>query len=474
MVINSPVKIVLLQPPLRNIIGAATPDYIDENRGFTPPMGLLYLKAAIDNSIHESVFIDANLECLTHEEAAIKALEYQPDIIGIQAMTFTMPDAYLTALEIKRISPKTATLIGGPHPTIFPKETANLNGVDFAFAGEGEFGLGSFLDVYFDSNKYDNVPGLAYKKNGLVNYSTKNELIEELDKLSFPARRASNYKRYHSVLSLRTPSTVMITSRGCPFNCIFCNRMGRKYRMHSAEYVLSEFDDIASMGIREVFIHDDTFSLNRERVELICLGLIERQSDIIWEARTRVDCVDKELLKLMRKAGCVRLSFGVESGSSKVLKSMRKGTNPEQVIKVFKWCKELGIITLADFMFGNLDETENDIKMSIELMKSIDPDYVQFSILSLYPGTPIYEMALEQGLIDRDVWFDFACNPLHAFSTPIWTKHFSEEQLELMTQKAFRSFYLRPRFVWKQLQRVRSFSQLKTLTRSGMAILFRR
>ncbi|MFH2099820.1 MAG: radical SAM protein, partial [Pseudomonadota bacterium] len=345
-------KLVLVHPPLRNVLGAATPDYVDENRGHNPPMGLLYLKAAVNRSRHDSRFLDASLEGMDHVAAAREALSGAPDLVGIQAMTFTMPDACLLAREVKRLSPETPVMIGGPHPTIYPEETAALPYVDYAFAGEGEEGLVAFLDRLDDREAREAVPGVACVRDGRVAYTPSAGLLTDLDSLAFPARRDAPFRQYSSVLAEKNPISIMITSRGCPFSCVFCNRMGRKYRAHSAGYVLAEFDEVLSLGVGELFIHDDTFSLKRDRVEAICQGMIDRGTPMIWEARTRVDCVDQKLLGLMKKAGCVRLSFGVESWSDRVLTAMRKGIKPQLVMDVFSWCRSEGFTTLADFMVG--------------------------------------------------------------------------------------------------------------------------
>lgn len=465
------VRVVLIYPPLFNVIKAATPEYVDENRGHTPPMGLLYIKAAIEHSRHESVFLDANVEGWDHEETARHALSHGPDVIGLQAMTFTFPDAYLVAKALKRINPAIPIVIGGPHPTIYPKETAALEAVDFAFAGEGEVNFVHFLDNFHNLDEGAAIPGVARKVKGKVEYTPSRGLLRDLDSVRFPARGASRYDRYSSVLAKRNPITVMITSRGCPFQCIFCNRMGRQYRYHSAAYVLREIEEILTLGIKEVFIHDDTFTLKRERVKEICEGIIRNRYDFVWEARTRVDCVDEELLALMRRAGCHRLSFGVESGSERVLQSMRKGIDLKRVENVFSWCKREGIVSLADFMFGNLDEELEDINKSVAFLKKLHPDYVQFSICSPYPGTPLYELGLERGLIPHDVWLEFARNPMKEFKSPIWTQNFTEEELVKITAEAYKAFYIQPAFIMKQLLNIRSLKQFKTMARAFTGIV---
>jgi len=465
------IRVVLLHPRTDHPVGAATPEYVAGNAGCLPPMGLLYLQAALEHSRHESVLLDANAEDLDHDAAARRVAEIDPDVVGIQAMTFTMPDALLAARAVKRAAPRVKTVIGGPHPTIFPTETAALDGVDYAFAGEGEVDFVRLLDAWGDDVAEQAVPGVACRADGGVHYTPSAGLLRDLDALPLPARRSSPYRRYHSVLARRNPITVMISSRGCPFNCVFCNRMGRKYRCHSAEYVLAEFDEIAAMGIAEVFIHDDTFTLRRDRVEAICRGLIERKSGLIWEARTRVDRVDGELLALMRRAGCTRLSFGVESGSPRVLKAIRKGIDVDRVREVFRLCRAEGITTLADFMIGSLDERREDVEMSLDLAARIRPDYVQYSICSPYPGTPLYAIGRENGLIAEDVWAAFARDPLAEFRSPVWTQHFSEEELASLAAMAYRRFYMTPRRMLRQALKVRSFRQIKGMAAAAWGML---
>jgi radical SAM superfamily enzyme YgiQ (UPF0313 family) len=247
--------------------------------------------------------------------------------------------------------------------------------------------------------------------------------------------------------------------------------MGRRYRFHSAQYVLAEIEDILSIGIGEAFIHDDTFTIRRERVETICRGVIERGYNLVWEARSRVDLVDEALIALMRRAGCHRLSFGVESGSPKVLKSMRKDIEISRVIDVFAACRRNGIIALADFMVGNLDETGEDIKMTLDLAQHIDADYVQFSVCSPYPATPLYELAMERAIVVGDVWREFAKNPLGKFHPPVWTEFFSENELTQIATAAYRSFYLRPQFILRQLCCIKSFAQFLAMVRGAVGML---
>jgi len=434
-------------------------------------MGLLYIHASVKKSRHESIFIDANVEGYDHAKAAKMALVHNPDLIGIQAMTFTMPDAYMLAKAIKSINSDVDIVIGGPHATIFPEETAALEFVDYAFAGEGEIDFINFLDAYSNQKECLRAPGIAHKFNSGVIYTPSSGLLKDLDSIPFPAREDAPHKKYCSIISSNRAITVMITSRGCPFSCIFCNRMGRKYRCHSAEYVLKEIESVVRLGIAEIFIHDDTFTLNRERVVAICRGIIERKYDIVWEARTRVDCVDDDLISLMKRAGCRRLSFGVESGSPEVLSAMQKKIELSRVIDVFKSCRREGIVSLADFMIGSMNETRKDIETTLKLVECIKPDYVQYSICSPYPGTPLYQIGRENGLLRDDVWRDFAKDPLKKFVGPVWTQNFSERELVDITAVAYREFYMRPSYMIRQIRNIRTLKQLRGMVTAAVGML---
>jgi radical SAM superfamily enzyme YgiQ (UPF0313 family) len=263
----------------------------------------------------------------------------------------------------------------------------------------------------------------------------------------------------------------MITSRGCPFRCIFCDRMGKKFRPASAGYVLEEIESILRLGIQEIFIHDDTFSVDKKRVVEICEGILSRNLKFHWDARTRVNCVDFEQLALMKKAGCERISFGIESGDPTILKNLRKGITLEQAEKVFGWCKQLGISTLADFMIGSPGETRKEIAETIKFVHKIKPHYAQFSIVCPYPDTDLYREALQRGLIDHDVWLEFARKPSRDFRPPIWGEHFKREELEQIVKELYRSFYLSPHFILAELAKIRSLRQVGAKLRAGLKLL---
>ncbi len=465
-------KIVLVNPPLHNTIPAATPDFIEKTRGIMPPMGLLYLKAALENSCHNSFFIDASAKRLDNSGVAKKILTIKPDFVGIQTLTFNLPGVYLLIKEIKSLLPKVKIILGGAHPTIYPLETGRLKEVDFVFTGDSEYTLVSFLNNYPVPENSTSLSKAAYLKKGNIISPLKTLYKNSIDLLPYPARKSSPYMQYSSIIAKSNPITCLITSRGCPFNCIFCNRRDKKYYEHSAEYVLGEIESILSLGIKEIFIHDDTFTINRNRAISICKGVIKMKTDLLCQARTRVDCVDRKMLSYMKEAGCSRLSFGIESGSKTVLKRLKKNISLEKALEVFKWCKEEGIETLADFMVGCPGEKKSDVKRTNSFIRKLKPEYIQFSICTPYPDTELYKEGLDKGIIKKDVWRILALNPLVKLKVPFWTENFSRGALKKILITAYLRFYLTFPQIFNQLKKINSIKKAQLLMSALLRLIF--
>jgi radical SAM superfamily enzyme YgiQ (UPF0313 family) len=183
------------------------------------------------------------------------------------------------------------------------------------------------------------------------------------------------------------------------------------------------------LGIKDFLFYDDTFTVSRERVLDFCEKIIEQKLEIRWDIRTRVDIVDEEMLKMLKKAGCVAIHYGVESGSDKILKVIKKGFTVKKAREIFKLTKKLKIETLAYFMIGLPSENLEDIQNTLDLAKELKPDYAHFTIFSPYPGTEFYRLGLEKGIIKKDIWKEFARNPKEEFKIPVWEENFTREQL---------------------------------------------
>ena len=223
----------------------------------------------------------------------------------------------------------------------------------------------------------------------------------------------------------------MFTSRGCPFQCLFCNRpqLGKVFRARSAKNVVDEMEECGKMGIQEIFIYDDTFGVDRQRILDICKEINKRDLSIAWDIRTRVNTVDKEVLKALKQAKCQRIHYGVEAGTQKILNILRKGITLKQAEEAFRITKEVGIQTVAYFMIGSPTETKEDILQTIKFMKKINPDYTHIAITTPFPATDLYIMAQREGVLTDDVWRNFAENPKPGFVPPLWEKNLTRVEL---------------------------------------------
>lgn len=466
-------KILLINPPANNMLTTNLPDFVEEQRGFYPQLGLLYLAAYLKkHARHKIQIFDGEVE--GGYAGLQKSLNhFQPDAVGLHTLTFNLLDVINCIKVIKRHHAEIRVILGGPHVNIYPKESAQLPGVDFVVLGEGEAPLLDLLDCIENQHRLQDVKGLVFTQDGETMQTGIRPLIEDLDRLPFPAREMTDFNKYYSPVSRYNPITTMFTSRGCPYKCIFCDRphLGKSFRCRSAESVVDEMESISRLGIREVFVLDDTFTVNRQRVVDICTEIRKRNLEMVWDVRARVNTVDYDLLKLMKRSGCERIHLGVESGNDKVLENLRKGITKDQVRTAFRSCRKLGITSFAYFIIGCPGESDAEIRDTTTFMKEIRPDFIHLSVMTPFPGTELYRIGLEKGIIPSDTWKAFAQNPAPGFTPGVWEENFSRAELIERLRKTYKHFYFRPRFIFKGLLRVKSLNDFRCLTRSGMKML---
>src|SRR4030043_585424 len=474
-------KILLINPPAENEIIGNNPPIIEEERGFNPPLGLLYLAAYLrKNNHHQIKIIDSQVEELTYPQLKQKIKRFNPELVGITTMTLTLIDVLKTVSLVKAINKKIKVILGGPHVHIFPEETINLPGVDYLVLGEGEQAFNDLVKALDQKEKKEElekrlkkIKGLVFKKNKRIINTGPQPFIMNLNQLPFPARDLVPYQKYSSLIAKRQPITTMITSRGCPFQCKFCDRpnLGKIFRARSAKNVVDEIEECVQMGINEFFVYDDTFTVNQQRVIDICDEIIKRKLKIGWDIRARVDTINKKILKKLKQANCERIHYGVEAGSLKVLKALNKGITLRQVRNAFRWTKEIGIDTLAYFMIGNPQEGKKEIEASLELMKQLKPDFVHLTILTPFPATKIYFEALEKRIIKKDVWQEFAQKPSPDFIPPVWGENFSREELFKIVSQAYKEFYTRPAYIIQGLRKIRSLPEFNRKIKAGLKVI---
>lgn len=437
-----------------------------------PPMGLAYLAATLRNEGAQVKIVDANAEGLNEDEVAKRILDTGSRIVGF---TSTTPLFRWTTDIIKtlRKNGKDLTiLMGGPHPTMMPDKILETGLVDIVVRGEGE-GTIKELHKHFSNGELslNDIKGISYVDDGKIVHNPQRPLIENLDELPFPSWDLLPIGKYHSVARNRRSLPIM-TSRGCPFNCVFCYKgiYGRRYRTRSPENIIREIKYLKDRyGIEEMTILDDTYNLNVKRVMDVCNRMIQEKLDLPWSAPNgiRANPVTLELFRKMKEAGCYRISVGVESGDKRVLEFIDKGVTLEEVEAVFSLAKQAGLETVGMFMIGNLTETEETINKTINLAIKLDPDFAQFTIATPYPGTKMYEAILREGKLHLNGWENF-----NSYGGAIF--EYGELTVPLLNEKyreAYRRFYLRIPYILRRLRKTKGLEDIKSYVEAMFVLL---
>lgn len=445
-----------------------------------PSLGLAAIGAVAEAGGHEVQLIDCEAAGLTYNDLEEKIRAWQPQIVGLQTFCNTIQRTLEIARRVKEnISPGIKVVFGGVQATFFPAEHIADKNVDFVVIGEGEIIFKNLLDALANNfTDFSQVNGLAWKKNGEMIINPPEKLIENLDILPFPARHLFDWKLYHPSAQIRGKKTsLIITSRGCPFNCGFCfshKTFGRTYRYMSPGRVIEEIKFLKEKyGVDGLQFYDDTLTFNKERIRELCDLMIAEKINLPWSCFTRVDCVTEDLLKKMKAAGCYQIFYGVEAGNQRLLNLMSKGITIEQIKNAFKWTKGAGIEALASFIIGLPTETEEEARASVKLAKEIGADYAHWELFTPYPGTNLYKIALEHGrLLTTDLsqyspWRD----------EPVYLPNGrTAEELKATKQWIYRRFYLRPVFMLKRVKGLLNlpFSRLLKLIQGGLIMTFRK
>jgi radical SAM superfamily enzyme YgiQ (UPF0313 family) len=296
------------------------------------------------------------------------------------------------------------------------------------------------------------VLGLTYRSGGEIVSNAARPLIQDLDSMPFPAWHLFNMEYYDQHL-YNSPSVLMISSRGCPYHCTYCLwpqiMYGHKFRTRSAENVVDEIELlIKNHDVKEIEFDDDTFTIGKKRVLSICNEIKKRGIEISWSCFGRPDVVDKEMLTAMKEAGCEFIKYGVESGSQELLDMCKRGMTLDQVREAFRITKEVGIKDYGTFLFGIPGETWDTVKETIEFAKELDPYAVQFSVVTPYPGTELYDNVKSEGHLLANDWSEFD----GAAKAVIETEELTRDDLEKAFALAWKEFYLRPAFFMKSLK----------------------
>lgn len=451
-------KVLLINPPAREL---KWEDVV------VPPLGLAYLASAIAQDGHTVKILDAFAQGLGWNEFEEEVKKEKADLIGVGGMT-PIIDSTLRAIKICRAYTQTIVM-GGPHISAYGQDFfKDCPELHFGLIGEGEEGFRLLLRRLEKARDPWDVPGLLGPKMS----NPPAPFIQDLDTIPFPARHLLPNASYRYALWPGEKITTLITSRGCPYQCIFCDKsiFGAKWRARSARNVVDELEEIVKdFGIRSMIIYDDLFTLDKRRVLEICQGILDRGLKIKWKCEGRVDRVDAEMLAEMKKAGCSVIAYGVESGNEGSLAYLRKGISLAQIRQAFSLTHQAGIKPMAYFILGIPVETFEQSLQTIRLAKELRPDYAQFSILSPYRGTDLFREAKAKN------WYQEvnAQNPYDkdAKRPVIISENWSEEALKGILRLAHKEFYFRPAYALRKLTGVRNFRQMRSLWGVGCRLL---
>jgi radical SAM superfamily enzyme YgiQ (UPF0313 family) len=441
-----------------------------------PHLGLGYLAAALRRRGHAVRLADCPRDGLDERGLLAQAAEWAPRLVGLSAFTADVPALRGLCRGLRAALPEAALVVGGPHPSCLPEHLFGyIPEIDYAFAGEAETGLALLADGLagggFDPAA---VPGLAWREAGGVRANPPH-LEPDLDALGLPAwdllRPEIPVLAPHGAFVRRLPAAPIVTSRGCPFPCTFCAARaisGRRIRQRSLASVFEEVELLtARHGVREIHIEDDNFTFRRDYVMGFCEGLLRRPRPLPWccPNGVRLDTLDRELLHLMRRAGCYSVSLGIESGAPRVLAMIRKGLEPEAIRERVAWIREAGIKTTGFFIIGFPTETAAEIEQTIRFARQLALDRAQFSTFLPLPGTVhFYELAAARGL-DGIPWEGFRTT--EAFEVP---GGLPRAELVRLQRRAFLRFYARPGTLLRLAGEVRGPRHLAHLAARAAAV----
>lgn len=433
------IKILLLIPPSKeNFIRDVQYGCWHEKKWINyswPPINLYQILAVIDKEFSGKI-IDAPALNLNFDNTIEKIKEINPEYLLVSVGSFTFEDDIIFLNKLKE-KVNTKVIVYGELPTIKPKFCLKEKSIDFVIRGEPE---AIILDIL--KNK-KNIPGFCKKEK----ISEEWAFVKNLDDLPIAKRDMEMYDKYNNPFAIKKPFTTILTTRGCPNNCIFCTvplLYKRTFRKRSIENVMEELKLLKNYGFKEIFFRDENITLNKNYIKKLCEQIIKEKLKFSWMCNSRVDTVDEEILKLMKKSGCHLIKFGVESGNQEVLDKIGKGTKIEQIKKTYLLCKKEKIDTVAHFMIGNYGDTKETIKQTMDFAIELNPLYACFDIVLKYPGTKLEKIEKLTEL--------------------------SDDELKRYYNEAFQKFYMRPTLIMKHIFHLKSIDEFKEKTKNTLKL----
>lgn len=441
-----------------------------------PPLPLLYVGTILKEEGNEVHLLDAAGEGLDFEDVRERVRREKYDLAFLISATMSFNEDAGTLADLKSVHPELKTAVFGAHATFKPHEALDQPGVDVIVRREAEWVVRDLVRAWnAGGDEWKSVKGIGFKEDGEYRINDYYPFIQNLDELPIPDRSLLPQGiEYYNPIVKKVPATTALSSRGCPSLCTFCTApsfYGPRYRARSPENCIEELTYLADLGFKEVFYRDELFTVMPKRTKAICEGILDAGIDLAWICSVKVGTVDREILGLMREAGCHMIRIGVESGNQELLDNVKKGVRVEEIEQTFAWCHEVGMDVHAHMMLGMPGETHDTIDRSLTFIDKIRPTTVTYGITTPYPGTPLYEDVVER-YPELGDGSQIDVRTIHTNGSA--NEHFTglaADELSRYVRQAYKRFYMRPGYMWKMLRRCNNVDDVRRLSLAGANVV---
>jgi radical SAM superfamily enzyme YgiQ (UPF0313 family) len=441
--------VVFVEPPY--VCWDRRMDRVREGEEEMPGVGTLVLAAVARERGHRAHIVDGKRSGTPIEEVARAIVAHDPDHVGVSATTISVTNAAQIAARVKQLHPRAIVTVGGPHVSAIPERTLEMfPAFDYGVVGEGERSYFDLIDALDTGRDPREVAGLVHRDGGDVRANPRAPYLDgvELDELpqpawdlahDFPLRFQPNVFNYRA-----TPVASLVTSRGCPFSCTFCDRStsGRRGRFHGVDYVMAMCRRLADLGVRHVLFYDDLFTVNKPRVVELCERFLEAGFRFTWSCNSHPNLLDPKTLALMRRAGCWQIAYGIESGSQRVLNVVKHEVKIPRMLETLHQTRAAGIRVKGLLMMAHPTEDESSLQETVDFLRTAPIDLAQVTKFTPYPGTPSYAGIREHGtFVER--W-----DQMNAMNWVFVPHGLTPTVLERYFRMAYRTFYSRRDVLW--------------------------
>ncbi|MCB9744637.1 MAG: B12-binding domain-containing radical SAM protein [Alphaproteobacteria bacterium] len=466
--------ITLINPPEQMRVWAGIPKAMAYGVYCFPPLGLMYIQASVESRTpYVAEIFDPVVDNLDYPDFEAQLKRYPLDLVGISAYTHSLPDVQMTINVVRKLNPNAKIVLGGPHCAMFPEYAIQLQDADAIITGDGEDAFVEIVEAHNAGRSFEGIEGVWFKQDGQTIKNRERKSTKSLDAYPWPDRSRTRYQEYYLPGTKAPLVTTAITSRGCPHSCPFCLTYKKQYRIRDIENILDEMEHCASLGITETHFIDDLFTPNSQWVLKFCDAIERRGLQFNWGYKTTIAGTTREQIRRCAETGCTKIHFGVESANNEGLDVWGKHCDTDDVHRVFKWCREEGVRSVAYIMLaGPHERTMDEALANLDEMLKLDAEYAVFAVFSPYPGTDSFEEGAKKGLYEPDCWDRMMKDPLCGVEVPAaWEEHLSRDEILELLKIAHRKFYLRPKFVARAVANLASAEEFKRLAGGAMSIL---